>query len=189
MQITVSLHSLLLISCLCYTSWSQVCDTHIRGIIPTNISKLAAMSIFRFQPQKIEDQSSSKQKDRNVFCCRLQSDITASRVTICLYSNVNCVTTRGDRGNQLQNLFLYKIFCALDESWWRDRERGRRKKKKKKRTANIWSWEAAAFLHSLLDTNTHTLYAGSYKHTHTQIHMRTHTRIRQHTFTYQHKCT
>lgn len=93
MKITVSLHSLLLISCLCYMSWSQVCDTHNWSIIPTNISKLAAMLIFRIQPQKIKDQSSSKQKDRYVFCCRLQSDITASRVTICLYSNVNCVTT------------------------------------------------------------------------------------------------
>ena len=133
MKFTVSLHSLLLISCLCYMSWSQVFDTHIRGIIPTNISILAAMSIFRFQPQKIKGQSSSKQKDRNVFCCRVQSDITASRVTICLYSNVYCVTTRGDRGNRLHNLLLSKKCCALDESWWRDREKGRRKKKKKKK--------------------------------------------------------
>lgn len=180
MQITVSLHSLLLISCVCYTSWSQVCDTHIRSIIPTNISILAAMSIFRFQPQTkrpIRFLLPTPERHHCVPCHHLP-----------LQQCELCDNKRRQKEPATESFFV-NVFCALDESWWRDRERGRRKKKKKKRTANIWSWEAAAFLHSLLDTNTHTLYAGSYKHTHTQIHMRTHTRIRQHTFTYQHKCT
>lgn len=180
MKITVSLHSLLLISCLCYMSWSQVCDTHIRSIIPTNISILAAMSIFRFQLQT-----------KRPICFLLPTPERHHCVPchhLPLQQCELCDNKRRQKEPATESFFV-NVFCALDESWWRDRERGRRKKKKKKRTANIWSWEAAAFLHSLLDTNTHTLYAGSYKHTHTQIHMRTHTRKRQHTFTYQHKCT
>ena len=155
-------------SFLCYRSWSQ----DIWGIIPTNTSMLTATS--KSQALKTETE-------------RMKCFFAASCVTICLYSDVYCVTTRGDRGNQLQ-IFIFFCVCALDESWWRDRERGQSGKKKEEEDCDIWSWEAAAFLQSLLVTNTHSYtqcmlaQTHSYTHKHSEPHAYSYTHMPAHIY-------